>query len=78
MKVSEIQAGPKAQIEKRNCDAFRVLYNETQKEIYIAEFGNVDVVYDAKFNVYRVPSFAESISQHNHFISLHCDAYGCE
>jgi len=78
MKVSEIQVGPDAQIEKRNDDAFRVLYNEIQKEMYIEEFGNVDVVYDAKFNVYRVPSFAESIARHNYFVNLHCAEYGCE
>ena len=78
MKVADIQVSPKVQIEKRNSDTFRVLYNETQKEMYIAEFGNVDVAYDAKYNVYRVPSFAESIAEYNRVVSLHCDAYGCE
>jgi hypothetical protein len=78
MKVADIQVGTKVQIEKRNSDTLRVLYSETQKELYVAEFGNVDVVYDAKYNVYRVPSFAESIAKYNSVVSLHCDAYGCE
>lgn len=78
MKVSEIQAGLKVQIEKKNSDTFRVLYNETQKEIYVSEFGNVDVVYDEKYNVYRVPAFAIGIAEYNKVVNHHCKQYGCE
>jgi hypothetical protein len=78
MKASEIQPGPKVQIEKRHDDAFRVLYNETQKEMYIEEFGNPEVYFDTKYNVYRVPEFAESIKKYNHSKSLDCAIWGCE
>ena len=78
MKVAEIQVGPKVQIEKKYDDCFRVLYNEQQKEMYISEFGNVDVVYDAKHNVYRVSEFSETIASYNRYKTIDCNRWGCE
>lgn len=78
MKASEIPVGYKTQIEKKYDDCFRVLYNEEQKEMYIAEFGNVEVVYDAKYNVYRVPEFSGTIASYNHYKTMDCNRWGCE
>ena len=37
-------------------DAQRLVYNEYQREQYIAEFGDNEVEYDSYYKVYRVPA----------------------
>jgi hypothetical protein len=40
-------------------DANRVLHEQDSFDNYIEQFGDVEVVYDEKYRVYRVPAFKE-------------------
>jgi hypothetical protein len=75
MRVNEIETP--ARIETRT-DAYRILYDETQRESYIAEYGNVVVEYDRKFDVYRVPSLKTEIRSYCRAKAADCAVWGCD
>ena len=47
MKVTEITLARTTRVES-DTDAYHILSNQFQLDGYVAQFGNVDVVYDAK------------------------------
>ena len=59
-------------------DNCRLLYSERERELYIAEFGDVEVEYDEYYKRYRV---AAHKLQRDSFIAAkaaHCTKWGSE
>lgn len=79
MLVSDIKlfAGNTVHIETLT-DAYRVLRDETARQNYITDFGDVAVVYDATCDVYRVPAHAERIANYTDLKARDCAIWGCE
>ena len=73
--TADLWNGPR--IETKT-DAYRVLSNESEKEKYIAEFGDVVIVFDKEYNVYRVPEFADAIRVYSEAKAIDCAKWGCE
>ncbi len=59
-------------------DCNRVLYNEVQREYYLSEFGDVEVVYDEYYKIYRVA--AHKVQRDNAIAikAKYCMRYGSE
>jgi hypothetical protein len=59
-------------------DAYRVLRNENARDMYLAEFENAEVIYDVKYDVYRVPSLKAKIAEYTKAKAADCAVWGCE
>ncbi len=77
MKVSEITLTKTTRVEG-DTDAYYILSNQFQLDQYVARFGNVEVVWDDKWNVYRVPALADKIARYSKAKSIDCAKWGCE
>ena len=77
MKVSEITLTRTTRVEG-DTDAYHILSNQFQLDGYIKQFGNVKVVYDAEWNVYRVPSLDAKRNQYCEAKTRDCARWGCE
>ena len=58
MNVSEITL-TRTTRDESDTDAYHILSNQFQLDLYISRFGNVEVVWDDEWTVYRVPSLDE-------------------
>jgi hypothetical protein len=54
------------------------LNSEQSRQNYIQENGDVEVEYDTKYNVYRVPAFAQNRAEYSKVKQQWCNQYGCE
>ena len=77
MNVSEITLTRTTRVEG-NTDAYHILSNQFQLDGYIKQFGNVEVVYDAEWKVYRVPSLDEKRNIYSEKKTRDCAKWGCE
>ena len=84
MKVNEINL-PDRRVPLRHkirvegdTDAHYILSNQFQLDQYIARFGNVEVVYDEEWKVYRVPSLDEKRNLYCEVKAIDCARWGCE
>ena len=77
MNVSEITLTKTTRVEG-DTDANHILSNQFQLDQYVARFGNVDVVYDAEWKVYRVPSLNAKRSEYETKKTIDCAKWGCE
>ena len=59
-------------------DAHRIINNRRSRNDFTDEFDDVNIEYDEKYKVYRVPAFAERIARHNEAKQIDCDRSGCE
>jgi len=59
-------------------DAYRTLSDGWSLTQYISQYGDVEVEYDEKFKVYRVPAFAKEIASFKTLKAAHCARWGCE
>ncbi len=59
-------------------DATRCVSTEWDREQYIADFGDQELVYDARRDTYRVPAFKAIIDTYTAAKMRACDRYGCE
>ena len=57
-------------------DAQRLVYNEYQREQYIAEFGDNVVKYDSYYKVYRVPALQPQRISYINAKANYCSKYG--
>jgi hypothetical protein len=74
-KVSEISLP--TMIETRT-DAHRVLRDDSDRQHYMGEYGDVECYYDSQFQVYRVPSLSARIAKYVGYKSVDCAKWGCE
>jgi hypothetical protein len=65
-------------VETPNSDGYAVLTTERSMEDFLRENGDVEVVYDPKVNVYRVPAFAEARKLYSDAKNWDCVRWGCE
>ena len=59
-------------------DAYQILSDGWSLTNYIKEYGDVEVEYDLKDKVYRVPAFRAAIEKHTAVKAAHCKIWGCE
>lgn len=76
MKASEIPIG--FAVEIPNEIASLVFNTEYAKKMFLESYGDVEVYYDAYYQEYKVPEFAESRKMAMQSAISHCDKWGCE
>jgi len=59
-------------------DCSHLLHNEAQREYYLSEFGDVEVVYDEYHKIYRVPAHKVQRAEYVASKARHCMQYGAE
>jgi len=57
-------------------DCNRILYNEVQREYYLSEFGDVEVVYDDYYKIYRVAAHKVQRDKALAIKAKYCMKYG--
>jgi hypothetical protein len=72
-----ITAGINLRVETKT-DAYRLIGSLPALQRYIAEFGDVVVEFDKRWNVYRVPEFKEQIERYTEMKSRECAKWGSE
>jgi len=77
MNVNQIELTRTTRVES-DTDAYHILSNQFQLDQYVARFGNVEVVYDAEWKVYRVPSLDEKRNIYSEKKTRDCAKWGCE
>ena len=77
MKVNEINLPDKIRVEG-DTDAYHIPSKQFQLDQYVARFGNVEVVYDAEWKVYRVPSLDAKRNMYCEIKANHCARWGSE
>jgi hypothetical protein len=81
MRVSEITLGDNEVRVETPTDAnqvFTVRNGEAGRRMFIAEHGDVSVVWDAKFKVWTVPAFAEKRERFSNAKAKDCSRWGSE
>jgi len=74
--VSQINLYSCHKIETKT-DAVRYVENEHDRTTYIEEFGDVVVVWDAKYRTWRVPAHKEEIAEFVQAKMVQCEKWGC-
>jgi hypothetical protein len=59
-------------------DAYQILGDGWSLTNYIKQHGDVEVEYDSKYKVYRVPAFRVEIEKYNAAKAEQCKIWGCE
>ena len=81
MRVSELQpkrfpASPS--VELPNSDAHRLFTNDFNKQSFIEAHGDVEVVWNERYNHWMVPSFAEGRKVYCDAKQRYCEQHGSE
>lgn len=58
-------------------DATRYIENAHDRDRYIEEFGDVAIVFDAKYRTWRVPAFKATIDKFVANKVKECERWGC-
>ena len=77
MNVSEITLTRATRVEG-NTDAYHILSNQFQLYHYIDQFGNVEVMYDEEWKVYRVPRLDAKRNLYSEAKTIDCAKWGSE
>jgi len=77
MNVNQIELTRTTRVES-DTDAYHILSNQFQLDQYISRFGNVEVVWDDEWTVYRVPSLDEKRNLYCEKKTRDCAKWGCE
>ena len=81
MRVSDIITGDKEVMVETTSDArqvFTVRNGEAAKQHYIATHGDVVVVWDEQYKVYRVPAFKAQRDSYSNAKAKDCSRWGSE
>lgn len=84
MKISDLKVlGAKEVFVETNTDSLRHISREWDKEQFIAEFGDVEIILNPSYpwkgqKVYSVPSFAERRAAYSASKAKECAIWGCE
>ena len=81
MKVSDLQparypASPS--VEKPNSDAHALFTTDFAKTSFIEANGDVEIVWDERYNFWEVPAFAEGRREYCDLKQAYCERYGSE
>ena len=77
MHVNQIELTRNTRVES-DTDAYHILSNQFQLDQYVQQFGNVEVVWDDEWTVYRVPSLDAKRNQYCEAKTRDCARWGCE
>jgi hypothetical protein len=81
MRVSDLQPAAYPQspsVENPNCDSHRLFTNDFNKNSFIEANGDVEIVWNERYNYWMVPSFAESREAYGVAKQRACDTWGSE
>lgn len=84
MKISDLKVlGAETVFVETNTDSLRHISREWDKDQFIAEFGDVEIVLNTSHpwkgrKVYSVPAFAESRKAYSEAKAKECAIWGCE
>jgi hypothetical protein len=79
MKISEINLTGQEIRVQTNTDAWAIIWSEYQLQMYIQEFGDVEIVerqHDKGW--FEVPAFKEQIASYVEMKIADCARWGCE
>ena len=81
MRVSDLQpakypASPA--VENPNSDSDSLFTDEFNKNSFIEENGDVEIVWNERYKFWSVPAFAESRAAYGIAKQRACDTWGCE
>ena len=72
-----IPVGRGIQIETKT-DAYQVVWDKYSLQRYLDQYGDVQVEWDNKHKVYRVPAFRADIEKFIAVKAKDCETWGCE
>ena len=81
MRVSDLQPAAYPQspsVELPNNDAHRLFTNDFNKQSFIEAHGDVEIVWNERYNYWEVPAFAEGRKTYCDAKQRYCDQYGSE
>ena len=81
MRVSELQPAAYPQspsVELPNQDAHRLFTNEFNKNSFIEDHGDVEIVWNERYKFWSVPAFAASRAAYGEAKQRACDTWGSE
>jgi hypothetical protein len=81
MRVSDLQPAAYPQspsVELPNQDAHRLFTSEFNKNSFIEDHGDVEIVWNERYNYWEVPAFAEGRRIYGEAKQRACKTWGCE
>ena len=81
MRVSDLQPAAYPQspsVELPNNDAHRLFTNDFNKQSFIEAHGDVEIVWNERYNYWEVPAFSEGRKTYCDAKQRYCDQYGSE
>ena len=80
MRVSELQpaAYPQSPAVELPNDAHRLFTNEFNKNSFIENYGDVEIVWNERYKHWEVPAFAESRKAYGDAKQRYCEQHGSE
>ena len=81
MRVSDLQPAAYPQspsVELPNQDAHRLFTNDFNKNSFIEDYGDVEIVWNEQYKHWEVPAFAEGREAYGIAKQRACDTWGCE
>ena len=79
MRVSELQPADYPQspsVELPRSDAYRLFTNDFNKNSFIEDYGDVEIVWNERYNYWMVPSFAKSRAAYGEAKQRFCEQHG--
>ena len=81
MRVSDLQPAAYPQspsVELPNQDAHRLFTNDFNKNSFIEDYGDVEIVWNERYKHWEVPAFAESRKAYCDAKKRYCEQHGSE
>ena len=81
MRVSDLQPAAYPQspsVELPNQDAHRLFTNDFNKNSFIEDYGDVEIVWNEQYKHWEVPAFAEGREAYGIAKQRACETCGCE
>ena len=81
MRVSDLQPAAYPQspsVENPNSDSHRLFTNDFNKNSFIEENGDVEIVWNERYKYWEVPAFAEGRAEYCKLKRAHCERWGSE
>tara|TARA_Y100000356_G_scaffold57775_1_gene46821 strand:- start:22 stop:282 length:261 start_codon:yes stop_codon:yes gene_type:complete len=81
MRVSDLQPAAYPQspsVELPNQDAHRLFTNDFNKNSFIEDYGDVEIVWNEQYKHWEVPAFAEGREAYGIAKQRACETWGCE
>jgi len=77
MRVSELNLAKKPHVETDQ-DARVIMYREFDRKYYIGKFGDIELIWDEEYQVYRAPALNAKREAYSRSKAVDCARWGCE